>query len=975
MKKHFWIKTTIFAVFLMIIAGVAMANRCVPCKLNHYCIEGLRYECPASKPVTISTGGAALSDCLTCNERNGNTLNPVYDDNIDDCVSCYEADNSKPYWDGNACTVCPSGTTYNISNSTCESAVSVDGNGVKKLTRAINSCETGYIAITTAEELAKIGVDSNYPLTGNYCLINDISLSVYSNWNPIGTSSNKFSGIFDGNGRVISDLTSVLNGLFMYSSGTVRNTNVAGSINSTTTGGSFGGLVVYNSGLIENSSADFDINVKLDVYDHSICYSVSCRIYAGGLCGYNTGTIKNSYSAGTVYGEIYDPYGNGGMNYVYIGGLVAENSGAIENSFSTASVDAVADYGSPRAGGLVAVLYEGSIANSYVISPHVYSSNSYTEGGFVGYIESNSATITHSYAASKMTSDGASSFVGAAYYASESAITESYSAGNLNPNITVNVCADTISGAEQKTVAELQVAKSSENLYANWSDDIWCFNGGRYPVLKNMPAGAPNATSCGIIETGCPISATGTYPNCNCELLIGTENYNVDTNSCVSCTYANEETPVWDVIEATCSTCAAIDEANPAWNGSTCTTCEKADSTLPIWDGTACVPDCPEGTTSNGKNCVLNEAVNECEAGYIAIFNANELAKIGNDENWPVSGKYCLMNDISLASYGASYNDGKGWNPIGKSGGSYPYTDAFSGVFDGNGHKITDLYINRPNHSYQGLFGYTYGGIIRNIGVIGTVTGGGNTGALAGEIFGSTKVINSYANATVTGSSQTGGLIGYAANSTSVTNSYSLGSVTSSSGYVGGLVGEIINGATLTNTYSHATVNATGTSGYAGGLVGESYTNAGVPVIKNSYATGSVTGGKYSGGLVGYIYKDTKILNSYTTSSVTTSLDTAYAGGLVGYITATATITNTYATGKVSGTSSYAGGFIGYNTAASISAYNYFATDKTGQTNPCGYGNCFNVTGVTSSNLLGTNLDIFKNWSTSDWCSSNFILC
>ena len=78
------------------------------------------------------------------------------------------------------------------------------------------------ISIQTAEDLAKIGVDSNYPMTGDYKLDADIDLSG-SDWTPMGgylgnkgtcdpAEVNVFSGTFDGQGHVISGLTIHLDG-------------------------------------------------------------------------------------------------------------------------------------------------------------------------------------------------------------------------------------------------------------------------------------------------------------------------------------------------------------------------------------------------------------------------------------------------------------------------------------------------------------------------------------------------------------------------------------------------------------------------------------------------------------------------------------------------------------------------------------------------------------------------------------------
>lgn len=71
------------------------------------------------------------------------------------------------------------------------------------------------IAIRSAEELAKIGVDPDYPLNGDYVLVIDIDLSEIESWTPIGNNSESgaykgegiFTGTFDGRNHIISGLT------------------------------------------------------------------------------------------------------------------------------------------------------------------------------------------------------------------------------------------------------------------------------------------------------------------------------------------------------------------------------------------------------------------------------------------------------------------------------------------------------------------------------------------------------------------------------------------------------------------------------------------------------------------------------------------------------------------------------------------------------------------------------------------------
>ena len=60
-----------------------------------------------------------------------------------------------------------------------------------------------YYLLTTEEDLRVIG--KQYPLSGNYILGNDITLS--DEWTPIGSPDEPFTGIFDGNGYIIYNLT------------------------------------------------------------------------------------------------------------------------------------------------------------------------------------------------------------------------------------------------------------------------------------------------------------------------------------------------------------------------------------------------------------------------------------------------------------------------------------------------------------------------------------------------------------------------------------------------------------------------------------------------------------------------------------------------------------------------------------------------------------------------------------------------
>lgn len=291
-----------------------------------------------------------------------------------------------------------------------------------------------------------------------------------------------------------------------------------------------------------------------------------------------------------------------------------------------------------------------------------------------------------------------------------------------------------------------------------------------------------------------------------------------------------------------------------------------------------------------------------------------------------LTGRYALGANID-ASATSGWNSGAGFAPIGSS------STTFTGNFDGLGHTISGLTINRPSTTYVGLFGRSSGDI-RNLGLVGgSVTSSGHAGALAGFVVGG-SITNSYAstNVTSTGGSPVGGLVG--TNQATISYSHAKGTVTGVY-MAGGLVGW--NQGTISNSYATGAVNVTSNLGRAGGLVG-SMLNSGT--ITNSFATGNATAsGSSVGGLLGYwdtASPGTFISNSYATGSVN---GTSGIGGLVGTKSASAngTIENSYATGSVSGTSNL-GGLVGLWSAGTAINNSFWDTTTTGQASSSGGG-------------------------------------
>ncbi len=134
----------------------------------------------------------------------------------------------------------------------------------------------------------------------------------------------------------------------------------------------------------------------------------------------------------------------------------------------------------------------------------------------------------------------------------------------------------------------------------------------------------------------------------------------------------------------------------------------------------------------------------------------NDLNNVRNN----LAGYYILMTDIDLSGYA-------NWEPIGDN------TNRFTGTFDGNGHKISNLTITGSSSNHRGLFSYI-NGTVMDLGLDGgSVTGNTGVGSLAG--YNSGTITNCYSTGTVSGNSAIGGLAGY---NRSITNSYSTGTVT-----------------------------------------------------------------------------------------------------------------------------------------------------------------------------------------------------
>ena len=194
---------------------------------------------------------------------------------------------------------------------------------------------------------------------------------------------------------------------------------------------------------------------------------------------------------------------------------------------------------------------------------------------------------------------------------------------------------------------------------------------------------------------------------------------------------------------------------------------------------------------------------------------------------------YELMNDLDFS--GSSWATGTGWEPIGTN------ASRFTATFDGNGHIIRNLFIDRGTADEVGLFGVTgASAVIANVALVNvSVTGAATVGALIGRHYGVLRT--SYTTGLVSGTSSVGGLAGITAGT--ITTSYSSAAASVTGGKAGGLSGELTDSATITDSYAIGLVSGGG--GNLGGLVG---LHTGTVTITTSYWDSAATAQASSSG-------------------------------------------------------------------------------------------------------------------------------
>ena len=275
-------------------------------------------------------------------------------------------------------------------------------------------------------------------------------------WPPIGSVSNRFSSVFEGNGFTISNLYTKSGnnkGLYsvLHSDGEVKNVGlldvyVEGSSN-------VGALVGQNYGKIISSY------VMTGAVNATAVASP-----AGGITGINQTGSQIIYSFANVNVMAND----------LAGGLVGHNQGVIMNSYATGDVEGMNDIG-----GLVGVHTFGNLSNTYA---HGAVSGRHRVGGLVGR---NNSKIANSYAIGAVSSSDSRSDIGGLVGVGSSTATVSASYWDKQTSGQENS-----GGGLAQTTAELQTptapGTTTTEVYYGWNNSDWDFgDSDRYPRLRH----------------------------------------------------------------------------------------------------------------------------------------------------------------------------------------------------------------------------------------------------------------------------------------------------------------------------------------------------------------------------------------------------------------------------------------------------------------------------------------------------------
>ncbi|MEE1504615.1 MAG: dockerin type I repeat-containing protein, partial [Acutalibacteraceae bacterium] len=286
---------------------------------------------------------------------------------------------------------------------------------------------------------------------------------------------------------------------------------------------------------------------------------------------------------------------------------------------------------------------------------------------------------------------------------------------------------------------------------------------------------------------------------------------------------------------------------------------------------------CGSGAANGFCDLCIYDAATLNADNYYEISNGGQLFWFGNYINTiDRTANAVLTADIDL--------EGRALSPIGKAANKY------AGVFDGQGHTISNFNITITGVGNWGLFGYVAGEgtVIKNFSINGDVTTSLTSNVdvqygVVGQADGGAEIRNVHSSVNLTSKDAYqkkyfGGIVGRTGNITvdmcSFNGTLSLGSNTLDC--VGGIVGYVYNGKTagITNCGFYGSIVSTYSSGSVGGILGYyNGENAKALTVSNCLSVGTLPEGRNA--IVGAIknYGSTNAgSNNYYLDGVTNSV-------------------------------------------------------------------------------------------------------
>ncbi|MCF4165508.1 filamentous hemagglutinin N-terminal domain-containing protein [Zavarzinia compransoris] len=746
-----------------------------------------------------------------------------------------------------------------------------------------------YTLLTSMAELDAIdGVDATdgsgsiVTATGRYALAQDLAADADYGRALIGTSGNRFGGIFEGLGHTITGLTvdtaTAQNaGLFGSSTGTIRDLRLENvSING---GGDSGGLI----GRAQGDTVVFGVHVDGTV--------TSNGSGVGGVIGSLGDSFYIGYTDADV--DVTAPGGN------HIGGLIgfsASGNGVATNVHAHGDISALG-----YAGGLFGSTYDGfSITDAYATG----SVTGIAEriGGLIG---SNSADLSRVYATGKVTgppsvaggligyADGSPTLVDAYFDIDTTDQTVSAGGTGLGTGFDSPYALASYGAFDFDTVWYISdgntrpILRSEHTLTIRNSHDLQLIaldRGADYVLAADIDFGAAfadgadmwNPDGAGFTPLGSGIAYFKGSLDGGGHVIDGLiVHANTGNAGLFATTYDAE---LSDLVLSNVSITAPGHAGGLLGRGLRGTMITNVEVT-----GTVAA-----GAYGGGVAGLLTGDITDAVADVTVTGGRGAGGLVGLLD----SDSHLLRGTASGTVSGDSALGGlvgrlRGTVTQGTANGDVTGTGIFVGglVGFGEGGTVTDSLATgavEGNRNVGGLVG-TLSGMVSDSTAQGDVTGVRAVGGLVGLINPGGVVLRGTANGAVEGSSILGGLVGQSRGI--VTEGTAHGAVTATGNYAGGLVGFSDQGAI---TDGLATGAVTGDS-YVGGLAGL----LDVAVVGGT-ATGAVAGDTFVGGLVGRTFAS--VTDAMASGDVEGARD---IGGLVGFGGATATITNSTALGDV----------------------------------------------------------------------------